>query len=67
MKDLNVNVKRDCFAYKRGCIGNGSSYCVALNKLYCETEECKFYQTKEELIEKERKILERRKLENEVC
>ncbi len=67
MENKYVNVKRDCFAYKRGCIGNVSSYCTALNKLYCETEECKFYQTKEGLIEKERKILERRKLENEVC
>ena len=47
MKDLNVNVKRDCFGYKRGCNENGSSYCTALNKLYCETEECKFYKPRD--------------------
>lgn len=67
MENKYVNVKRDCFAYKCGRGNISNSYCTALNKLYCETEECKFYKTKEELIEKERKILERRKLENEIC
>lgn len=42
MKEDFVNVKRDCFAYKRG-YDPEPPHCEALNKLYCETEECKFY------------------------
>ena len=42
MKEDFVNVKKDCFAYKRG-YEPASPHCEALNKLYCETEECKFY------------------------
>ena len=41
MKEDFVNVKKDCFAYKRG-YEPASPHCEALNKLYCETEEYKF-------------------------
>lgn len=39
-------VKTDCFAYAKG-------ECKALNELYCKTEKCNFFKTKEEFcIEK---------------
>lgn len=37
----NKKVMEDCFAFING-------KCACLNKLYCETEECKFYKRKEE-------------------
>lgn len=44
MNEINEMVMEDCFAY-RADVNN----CGALNKLYCECEECKFYKTKDEV------------------
>ncbi len=37
-----MKAKEDCFGYKT------SSFCSALNKMYCKTEECSFYKTNEQ-------------------
>lgn len=39
-------VKKDCFAYRKKTEDSG--YCIALKKLYCRCEECKFYKNKVE-------------------
>ena len=38
-------VKTDCFAYEKRESANGKTkeLCKAMNALYCETGECKFY------------------------
>lgn len=47
-------VKTDCFAYCEHTIANGNfvsrekGTCGALNALYCENEECKFYKSKKQ-------------------
>lgn len=42
-------VKTDCFAYtsKETMYGKWEA-CKALNALFCKTEECKFYKTREQ-------------------
>ena len=62
-------VRRDCFGFDARCGARKTDRCTALTKLYCATEECKFYKTKEEYerqerrekmkIEKAKQILER--------
>lgn len=37
---MEHEVKSDCFGYRNTLKGEG---CIALNKLYCKHEECKFY------------------------
>ena len=55
--------KRDCFGFDARCGARKTDRCTALTKLYCATEECKFYKTKEE-YERGRKMCE--KLKNEI-
>lgn len=44
-----IGIKTDCFAYsKRKDGGRIFQGCKALNALFCKTEECKFYKTKEQ-------------------
>ena len=58
---MKENVKTDCFAFK-------DNHCDCLDNLYCESGKCSFYQTKEELEEKNEKVLKRKEeLENEIC
>lgn len=51
-------IKYDCFAYKKNLddpekVGE----CIALNKLYCEYEDCSFYKTEEEFSSAAKRIL----------
>ena len=48
-------VKRDCFGFDARCGARKTDRCTALTKLYCATEECKFYKTKEEYERQERR------------
>ena len=65
-------VRRDCFGYDARCGARKMDRCTVLTKMYCATEDCKFYKTKEEYerrkdeekrekmkIEKAKQILER--------
>lgn len=48
-------VRKDCFGYDARCGARKTDRCTALTKLYCATEECKFYKTKEEYERQERR------------
>ena len=47
-------VRRDCFGFDARCGARKTDRCTALTKLYCATEDCKFYKTKEEYERQER-------------
>lgn len=40
-ENKGTGVKKDCFAYRKK-----DEKCVALTKLFCKEENCKFYQPK---------------------
>lgn len=44
-KKEKIEVKTDCFAYKKEKYGGQS--CKALRELYCRYEKCKFYKREE--------------------
>lgn len=50
-------IKENCFGFDARCGVRKDNRCTALDKLYCEYEECKFYKSKErfEYEEKRRK------------
>ncbi|MFR3938656.1 MAG: hypothetical protein ACLTY8_02935 [Lachnospiraceae bacterium] len=48
-------VRRDCFGFDARCGARKTDRCTALTKLYCATEECKFYKTKEEYERQEKR------------
>lgn len=41
-------VRKDCFGYDARCGVRKKARCTALNNLYCESENCKFYKTRDE-------------------
>lgn len=51
-------IKENCFGFDARCGVRKDNRCTALDKLYCEYEECKFYKSKErfEYEEKRRKM-----------
>lgn len=57
-------VRKDCFGYDARCEVRKKARCTALNNLYCENENCKFYKTRDEyerrLAEAEKERLIRR-------
>lgn len=48
-------VRKDCFGYDARCGARKKDRCTALNNLYCETENCKFYKTRDEHERQERR------------
>ena len=48
-------VRRDCFGFDACCGTRKTDRCSVLIKLYCATEDCKFYKTKEEYERQERR------------
>lgn len=47
-------VRRDCFGFDGCCGARKTDRCTALTKLYCVTENCKFYKSKEEYERQEK-------------
>lgn len=48
-------VRKDCFGYDARCEVRKKARCTALNNLYCENENCKFYKTRDEYERQERR------------
>ena len=48
-------VRSDCFGFDARCGARKKDRCTALTMLYCATEVCKFYKTKEEYERQERR------------
>ena len=42
----NIEVKKDCFAYKKPLDERKYGTCNALTELYCKDEICNFYKSK---------------------
>ena len=53
--------KEDCFAYTSGiCVSSTHGGCAALKEMYCAKEgKCRFYKTKEQHIEDQRRAKRR--------
>lgn len=58
MKTINergvIMIKTNCFAFNKE-----KFECTALTELYCENKNCKFYKTKEQLREEQKKAKEK--------
>lgn len=52
--NCNYEIKKKCFAYN-----SEKNMCIALDKLYCKSEKCNFFKTKEQ-NQKEKLIAEAR-------
>jgi hypothetical protein len=48
-------VRKDCFGYDARCEVRKKARCTALNNLYCENENSKFYKTRDEYERQERR------------
>lgn len=50
MEKVKKEAKKDCFAYDKK-----THNCKALNECFCKVEDCKFYKTKEQFLEEQKK------------
>ena len=56
-------VKKDCFGFVEHSELRSQGYCDVMKRLYCKTEECKFYKSKAQYDAEEQEIKRRKEQE----
>lgn len=56
-------VKKDCFGFVEHSELRSQGYCDVMKRLYCKTEECKFYKSKAQHDMEEQEIKRRKEQE----